>query len=187
MGINWRRRLFHIIASLFFFALSKLLNKTSFQIFLFFSGGLLFLWETLRLKFPERVPFKGLWIGLLKEREKRELSDASFFILGIFISSLLVSEVYLGVCILILGISDPLAGIAGSYCPKGPFIKGKTLVGSLVFFFSSLGITLYFLEFPLITLLGLVLFLSLIELFTKRDNFWIPVAYSIYLRLFLTR
>lgn len=186
MGINWRRKLFHIASSLFFFGLLKILQKPYFQIFLLFTAGLVLLWEFLRLRFPAILPFKSLWESLLKESEKKTLSDALFFILGVLISSLMLSGDPLGVAILILGISDPLAAITGAYLKRGPTFKNKSLSGTLSFFLSSFTIALFFLKAPLSSLLGLSLFLSLVELFTTRDNLWIPIACAVYLRIFDT-
>ncbi len=183
MGINWKRKIFHFLCALCLFFLSKVLKENAFLCLLAFFLVSILLWEFLRLKFPQSLPFKNLWFSLLKEREKKHLSDASFFILGIFSASLLVSNRELEFLILILGISDPLAGILGSLYGK-PFFKfKKSLLGALIFLLSSFFIGIFYLKTSLFKLFLLSLVLSLIEFLTERDNLWVPLSGALYLKI----
>jgi len=57
--------------------------------------------------------------------------------------------------------------------------------GTFAFFFISLGIVYFFTQSLNFFYLGLCLTLSLVELFVKRDNLWIPLAATFYLKLFI--
>lgn len=183
MGINWRRRVFHFISALCLLFFSKSLPEKLFSPFLALLTGLSLIWELLRLKFPNKFLLQNIWLPLLKEKEKKHLSDAFFFLLGLFLASLFVSGKKLEFLVLVLGISDPLAGTLGELYGK-PFLKfKKSLLGALLFFSSSLLIAIFYLKISLLNLIILSLFLTFIEFFTERDNFWIPFVGAICLRL----
>ncbi|MGC9108746.1 MAG: hypothetical protein ACP5HI_00605 [Caldimicrobium sp.] len=186
MGINLPRKLFHLFFSLFLYFLFVKLDKKSFQIFLVGSFIFLTIWEILRLKKPSLLPFKNLWKKLLKEREFNEFTDAFFYLLGIIVATLIAPYSFVGSLILVLGISDPLAEFMGKLFKGKRLFREKTLSGSLAFFFSSLFIIFW--QFKGLSLI-LIIFsvnLTLIELFTKRDNFWIPFSGALFTRFFLT-
>ncbi len=187
MGINWERKVFHLLFSLLLFFLLQTLSEKAFK---FFLGVLLLgeiLWEILRLKYPKKVPFSYLWEKLLKEREKKELSDAFFFLLGIFLSSFLITKHYLALTLLILGIADPLANIGGHLFLSKPLFREKTLSGSLTFFIASLLIAIFFFTTLDFRIINYILFLTLLELLSKRDNLWLPLGSALYLKIFLEK
>lgn len=150
-------------------------------------GFILFtLFEVLRLKRKELLPFKALWEPLLKEKERNSLSDAFYFLLGILLSLLIAPYELFGIVILILGMADPLAEISGKLLKGKEIFRGKTLEGGLGFFLSSLFLQyFYFGELKSLHLLH-ALFLSLVELLSERDNLWIPLVSGIFLRVFFS-
>ncbi|MEZ0344062.1 MAG: hypothetical protein ABWJ99_04590 [Caldimicrobium sp.] len=144
-------------------------------------------WEFLRLKKPTLLPFKNLWGRLLKNKEKNKPTDAFFYLLGITGATFFSPYQTLGLLILILGISDPLAEISGKILKGRKIFNEKTLSGTLTFFISSLLLTFWY--FKEISLTKMVLFsfiLTLTELFTERDNLWIPLVGAFFARFFLT-
>lgn len=186
MGINFPRKFFHLFFSLFLYFLFLKLDKKNFQIILVIFLFSLLIWEFLRLKKPSLLPLKNLWIKLLKEKEKDKPTDALFYLSGILISTFISPYQYVGALILILGISDPLAEIFGKLYKGKNLCNEKTVGGSLAFFFSTLVIvSLEFKEFSFILILFSVI-LTLTELFTERDNLWIPLVGSLFARFFLT-
>jgi len=184
--INWKRKLFHLFTSLALFLLYFFLEKREF-FYLLFLGFILFtLFEFLRLKRKELLPFKGLWEPLLKEKERNSLSDAFYFLFGLLLSLLIAPYELFGITILILGMADPLAEISGKLLKGKEIFRGKTLEGGLGFFLSSLLLQyLYFGEHKSLHLLH-ALFLSLVELLSERDNLWIPLVSGIFLRVFFS-
>ncbi|MFN3406600.1 MAG: diacylglycerol/polyprenol kinase family protein [Caldimicrobium sp.] len=183
MGINWKRKLFHILFSLVLYLLCSYSEKFYFIIFLSHLLIFFLIWEFLRLKFPQIVPFSYLWAPLLKEKEFNKLSDATFYLMGILISAFLVSRKDLGYLILVLGIADPLAGIVGSLYGKKFLRFNKSLFGSLIFFLCTFFIGKLYLNYPFGILLVLGLFLSFVEFFSERDNFWVPFGGALFLKI----
>jgi len=186
MGINWPRKFFHLGVSLFLFLLSGPLEERGlkFLLSLLLIGNTF--WEVLRLKRPSLLPLKGLWVRLLKDKEKNCLSDAFWFLLGLWIASWLAPFQVFKLLILILGIADPLAEISGKTLKGKRLYRGKTFTGTLAFFLSSFLLALWYFKAFSLTILLFCVFLSLIELFSERDNFWIPLAGSLLARVFLT-
>ncbi len=124
----------------------------------------------------------------MREREKRGVSDALWFVLGLFGASIIAPYNYLQPLILILGISDPLAELTGRKWGRIRLARGKTLEGALGFALSAFLITL--LSFPnatLNTLFFLVIPLTFVELLTRKDNLWIPLVGGIILNLYLKK
>lgn len=184
MGINWKRKIFHVLSSFTLLLIYKILKDKLFIPFLALLLVLITIWEVLRLKVQNVLLLQNLWFPLLKEREKRHLSDAFFFLLGIFLAALLVSGAKLEFLILVLGISDPLAGIIGAQFGR-PFLKfKKSILGAYIFFFSSFLLGIFFLKNSLLSILSLSFFLTVVEFFTERDNFWIPFCGAIFFRFF---
>jgi len=87
--------------------------------------------------------------------------------------------------VLILALSDPFASIIGYSLGRKKLKNNKTLEGSLTFFTISLMITYFQVENFSFSVVLFCLILSITEVFTKRDNFWIPVIGSIYLKIFI--
>ena len=183
MGINLYRKLFHITSGLIIYALSYKLP--------FFILGLIlvFLWiglsffEVFRLFFYKALPLKSLWVPLLKKEEFTRLNDAWYFLAGLILSWAILDLRSFQVIVLILTIADPSASIAGNLIGRKKLKNNKTLEGTLAFFITSLLITYFHTGFFCFSMLLFCLFLSLTEFFTKRDNFWIPVVGSLYLKL----
>lgn len=184
MGINWKRKFIHLSTSLFFFLLAKNLSFNTFQLILILFLLTVLVVEFIRLIFPEQLPYKKFLTSLLKEREKKKLSDATFFLSGVLFANLLISGKPLEFLILVLGISDFLAGLIGGLYGK-PFLNfNKSLLGAISFFLSSLVIGFFYLEISTINLILLCLSMTLSEFFTVRDNLWIPLSGALYFKLF---
>ncbi|MFN4196880.1 MAG: hypothetical protein ACK4FM_02605 [Caldimicrobium sp.] len=135
------------------------------------------------MKFPKIVPFPFLWTPLLKENEYKRLSDATFYLLGLLISALLVSGKDLRYLILVLGIADPLAGIVGSLYGKKFLMFNKSPLGSFIFFLCTFLIGRLYLNYPINVLLALAVFLSFVEFFSERDNFWVPFGGALFFKI----
>jgi len=188
MGINWKRKLFHLSSALFFLALTKVLPENQFRFILLIILMVTLLFEGFRLWKPQALPLRSFWEPLLREREKRGVSDALWFVLGLFGASIIAPYNYLQPLILILGISDPLAELTGRKWGRIRLARGKTLEGALGFALSAFLITL--LSYPnatLNTLFFLVIPLTFVELLTRKDNLWIPLVGGIILNLYLKK
>ncbi|MFN3504959.1 MAG: diacylglycerol/polyprenol kinase family protein [Caldimicrobium sp.] len=183
MGINWKRKLFHILFSLFLFALYKFSEKVFFLLILSVLLILSLIWEFLRIKYPEKVPLPKLWAPLLKKSELQRVSDGTFYLLGILMSTLLVAGRDLEYLILVLGLADPLAGIVGGLYGKNFLKSNKSLPGSLTFFFCSFLIGGLYLNYPFWILVITALLLSCLEFFSQRDNFWVPFGGALFLKI----
>ena len=92
--------------------------------------------------------------------------------------------------ILILAVSDPLAGISGQMVSSKHFFNGKTFVGSLSFFLSAFSISFIYMttvyHCPMWGITAIIaLSATIVELFSPRgfDNLTIPLAVIIVLFL----
>ncbi len=86
-----------------------------------------------RLKDPRAKEILGRVFGpLLRPQEKQRLSGTFFFFWGLALSFLLFGNRCASLGLLVLALADPLAGIAGTLCPRPAFLK-KTLFGTLTF------------------------------------------------------
>jgi dolichol kinase len=118
-----------------------------------------------------------------------------------YISDIFDTTLYFILPILILGISDPLAGIFGTHFKQktrnikiGKYLFNKTIIGSTAFFISTFLltlITLYFFGFSIQNILILAILISLIDTFVEIisskgiDNITVPLI--TFLTLFLYR
>ncbi|MCS7199359.1 MAG: hypothetical protein N2327_03650 [Caldimicrobium sp.] len=139
------------------------------------------LWEALRLKLPQHLPFRTFWNSLLKKEEERNLSDGTFFLLGIFGASFIVKGKELGVLILILGLADLIAEMVGRTHGRVRLLNGKSLEGALAFFITSLALLWVMLTLDISKSIVVSVIITLTELFTKRDNLWIPLVGAVAL------
>ncbi|MCS7279438.1 MAG: hypothetical protein NZ530_05205 [Thermodesulfobacteriaceae bacterium] len=183
MGINFfLRKLLHLLTGIFIYFLSFHLSQTKLILFLIFFWFLFSLFEILRLSLIIKIPFENLWKKLLKEDEKSNLTDSWFYLTGVTLAGFFLKIDSFRLLILILAFSDPLASLVGFYIGKTRVYKNKTLEGALTFFLISFIISYFFLKCSWHTFF-LSLFLTLVEVLTRRDNFWIPVGGTFYLNL----
>jgi dolichol kinase len=185
MGINFYRKLFHICFGIFLLILNHILSKNVFGVILIFFFLGLSVFEFLRLFFFEKVPLKFLWVPLLKKEEFSRLNDAWFYLIGIGLAWYFLNVKNFQMVLSILTFADPGAALVGFYIGRIRLFNSKSIEGTFAFFFISLGIVYFFTQSLNFFYLGLCLTLSLVELFVKRDNLWIPLAATFYLKLFI--
>jgi dolichol kinase len=120
---------------------------------------------------------------------ERETGGSYFLALGVgisyYLSVIFENEVLYNLPLIILAISDPLAGILGGKISSKQLINSKTLAGSLSFFVSTLIISvMYLCKTECRNIIGLSLFISfiatLIELLSPKgsDNMTVPTTVS---------
>jgi phytol kinase len=113
-----------------------------------------------------------------------------FYPIGVMVPALLFLPLlsqYFIVTVLILGISDLLANIVGTYAGKYSFIIfscRKTIEGGVAFFVSAFVLLIIF-EIPIFVGLGIAFAATLVELFSPygSDNLTVPIVVSILLTL----
>lgn len=183
MGINLYRKIFHITSGLVIYILSFKITYPILGLILIILWIGISLFEIFRLFFYKNLPFKSLWLSLLKEEELKRLNDAWYFTAGLVLSWFLLDLKSFQVILLILTLADPSASIVGNFIKTKKFKSNKTLGGTITFFIVSFFIT-YFYTNPLnFSMFLFCSILSLTEAFTKKDNLWIPVIGSLYLKL----
>ncbi len=184
MGISiFLRKFLHLITGLLVYFLSFLVSQTKLNLILIFFWVLFSIFEFLRLFSLVKLPFENLWKKLLKDDEKKKLTDSWFYLAGLILAIFFLKIEFFRLLVLILSFSDPLAFLIGNYLGKIKLYKNKTLEGSLVFFAASVIISYNFLGLNWHTLF-LPLVLTLVEIFFRRDNFWIPVIGVFYFNFY---
>lgn len=183
MGVSFLlRKLLHLITGILIYFLSFVISQTDLSLFLVLFWLLFSFFEILRLLSPIKMPFENLWKKLLKEDEKRNLTDSWFYLTGLVLAIFFLKMDFFRLLVLILTFSDPLAYLVGINFGKIKIYKNKTLEGSLTFFIVSLIISYIFLNLNWHTFF-LPLILTSVEIFFRRDNFWIPTAGIFYFNL----
>ena len=144
--------------------------------------AILSIFEILRIGGWLRI---GIVRKYTKEGEVKRPLGSFFYVLSAFIT-MAVFEKHIAIASLfILSISDPLSSILGSRFGRIRFL-GKTLEGTLTFFFSSMVILLAF-SFGIYSAVACAVVASLTELFSSwpvDDNLSIPLAAAAALTLF---
>jgi dolichol kinase len=183
MGINFKRKLFHISFGLIIFFLTYYLPLD--YVFYLLAGlwiGLS-IFEFWRIFFYEKVPLKFLWEPLLKSEERKKINDAWFFLIGLIFASVFLEKHEFRTILLVLSLADPLACIIGVPLGKHKIYKNKSLEGTLTFLITALLICISQLHAFSFKIFMLALIFTLAEVFTRRDNFWIPFSGTVYLTL----
>ncbi len=182
MGINYCRKFIHISFGLILYFLSFILSSFYFKITLFgfFIG--LSIFEFLRIFFFDLLPLKGLWFPLFKKEEIFSISDAWFYLLGIIFSWYFLNPFQFRLILLILTLADPVAALVGFYIGRYKIYKYKTLEGGFAFLITTLIIVYLYTKNLALHHIILCFIVTLAEIFTKKDNFWIPFMGGIYLR-----
>jgi dolichol kinase len=140
--------------------------------------------EALRIKGILKLPFIE---QNMKKQERRRMSGSFFYVISSFIAMALFEKNIAISSLFILSISDPLSSVLGSRFGRIRFL-GKSLEGTLVFFFSSFFILLAF-SFTIPIAVAGATIASLTELFSSwpvDDNLSIPLVTALALTL-LTR
>jgi dolichol kinase len=183
MGINLYRKLFHIFSGLLIYGLSYKLPYSTLGLILLFLWLGLSLFELLRLFSPKYLPLKIIWQPLLKEDEFKRINDAWYFLAGVLFSWFILDLKNFQIILLILTLADPFASLIGYYFGKIKLKNNKTLEGSSVFLITSFLVVYFHIKTLSLSLYLYCIILSLVEVFTKKDNFWIPFIGSLYLKI----
>ncbi|WP_028840627.1 hypothetical protein [Thermodesulfobacterium hveragerdense] len=180
--MNFYRKAFHLGFGFLLFGLSYFVSYHLLGLLLVSLVVLTSIFEVLRLFFYDYIPFKGLWTPFLKKEEFYKISDGWFFLVGTTGLYYLVGREDFRLVLLILTLADPIASLVGFYLGKRKIFRGKTLEGGIAFFLISL-LLVYMVKRSLtFQYFGLTSLLTFIELFTSRDNLWIPLVGGIYLK-----
>lgn len=166
------RRLAHLLSGLFGILMSFVLDSWVFITFAIVFLGIISI--SYSIKFLTSI--HGV---------KRKTYGELLLPLGI-LSAYLISGVTTSyiVAVLILSISDPVAGLVGS----SKFFDGNKKIGSIAFFVSALVIIIAFYKFQqLPLLLAITLVITIVEKISNygTDNFTIPLTTSLLLRTLL--
>ena len=167
-----RKFFFHMMGGFFISFLLWLLPKFIFQISI-----IILLIITLIMRSMKLHNIKSNLIQNMVEtigRKKEDGSGAVFFLLGIFLVSLLFEKNIAIISIIVLSVSDSFSTLVGKFLGKIKIYKKKTLEGTLTFFSSSFIIILLSTQNIIISFFA-SLISALIELFTPiDDNLIIP-------------
>ena len=183
MGINFKRKLFHIFFGLSLYFLTDFLSQDRIFYLLILLWAGLNVFEIMRIFFYEKIPLKVLWEPLLKIEERKKINDAWFFLSGLIFACLFLEKVEFKTVLLVLTLADPLACMIGVPFGKHKLYKNKSLEGSLTFMFTAFLICAWGLKVINLKILFLALIFTCAEVFTRRDNFWIPFSGTVYLTL----
>lgn len=142
--------------------------------------GLMFMFEIWRLFRYETVPFKRIWVPLLKRDEFYRISDGWWYVLSLVMVSHVIGLYEFKIILLIFTFGDPVAALTGFYLGKHKIFGNKTLEGTMAYFLVSLiAVFLWFRELTLETL-GLIMIMSISEALFKKDNLFTPLTGAIY-------
>ncbi|MFW6206029.1 MAG: hypothetical protein ACOC5I_02210, partial [Gemmatimonadota bacterium] len=121
--------------------------------------------------------FRRLLGAMLKDREATGLTGATTLALGFMLPAVLVPGTPALAGVLIAGLADPAAGLAGRRARRLRYPGGKSVAGSVTFFIVALGITLALGLGPVVSLVVAVL-VTVVESFSFRidDNLYVPLA-----------
>lgn len=129
--------------------------------------------------------FKRFFGEMIKAKEKKFFTGATWVCISSFIVSLLFPKNIALISLLFLTVSDNIASIVGKFYGKRKIFEGKTLEGSLSFFLISFSLTIFFNELPISKKIIVSIFATLIELisFNLDDNLTVPISTAILLYL----
>lgn len=193
--IQWARKCWHMIAGLSIVAIYLFSKGSFFAKMTIFGSFTAFasLSDAFRLIFPKMnaMVFRDLQ-KFMRKNEVSRLNSMTFYALSTFFVCLAFPKGIAILSVLYLAIGDMLASIIGVKWGRHKIGHGKSLEGSLAFFFSCFLITfLYPIVVPsfqgsiwvLAFLGGFIGMLSEIALPRLDDNFVIPIFSAIFLSL----
>lgn len=179
MGINLYRKAVHVSFGIAILTFESIFSYHLIQKILLILVGVMFFFELWRLFHYESVPFKKLWVPLLKKDEFYRINDGWWYVVSLAIVSHLVSSFEFKLILLVFTFGDPIAALAGFYLGRHKIVKDKTLEGTLAFFLISLMVTFVWTKITL-EILGLIIVMSLSEMMFKKDNFFSPLLGGLY-------
>jgi len=143
------RKFYHCLCGLLCFSLYAFaFDRVTALTLLGSVGGFLVLYDVARLKSPALNEIALRLFGPLMRREElMSLSGNSFYILGIFLVTLVFPKPVALLAVLYLALGDPAAAIVGSAVGKRQIWRGKTLEGALANFAVCFLATLIFSAF----------------------------------------
>jgi len=187
MGEFWRK-VYRMFGLVFVFAYLFIDRNSLVKILLAVVALLAFL-EFLRFKYP-KITKEYIKLPIAKEKERRNISGTTFFMVSVFLSVLLFSKPIAMLSIVFLTLGDAVAALAGMRFGRTIITGSKSFEGSLACFIACLvsGVFLATLFEPFLGISFMVVFLGAIaatiaELvsvkigkFTIEDNLVIAVA-----------
>lgn len=135
--------------------------------------------------------FNNLLKHSLRPQEKNTITGASYFVCGLFFTTLFFEKNIAITALSVLVISDTCASIVGITLGKYKVYGDKTLEGSTAFLFSAILISFilsFILNLSLISLVFASIATSIVELFSKLlkidDNLLIPLTFAMVYNIF---
>jgi dolichol kinase len=192
---HFERKFYHFVMGMLCFSLyAFVLSRFEALILLSFIGGGLILGDFFRLRSPAVNHLALRIFGRVMRREElKSFSGNSFFVMGLFVITLLFPKPIVLMSALFLAIGDPIAAMVGSCFGKHKLVGKKSLEGALANWFATglasfLLAGLYFgLTWPatlFLAIIGGTVSMS-VELLPVPidDNFTIPVFSAVILSL----
>lgn len=185
------RKLIHLSSIIYPIAYSIFFTKEKMIIITAFICTIIILIDLLRLKYRKlnKIFFHYLQHSL-RTREKFNLTGASFFLLGIFLTILLFKKDIAIIALYILIISDTCASIIGITLGRHQICGEKTMEGFIGFLASAIivsFVSIYFMNLSIFCLICASIGTSIVELSSKtfkiNDNLLIPMIFAILYNL----
>ena len=103
------------------------------------AASITYVLEQVRLRYPE-LSQKLDWLILrfIRSEERRRESAVIPYVMGALLTIITFPKTIALIAVYTLAFADPLAAIVGITCGKNRMMKGKTIEGSLTFFFVAL-------------------------------------------------
>ena len=149
--------------------------------------------ELIRLMSPARKYVLDAINPILKKTERKRFSGVFWISFAALLISPMSSPFTISYAFAVFALADPMAALVGKYSKSKKIFPNKTINGSLAFWASAIIVTLGYLL--MITTVGNAIFwaviigavLTIIEIFSHPldDNFTLPVAAGIIMKLFI--
>lgn len=185
---NWARSLFHVAAAAFSILLIEVLTPTQLMLAaMSYAGTFWFLEFGRRRSGKMNAALVKFFRHVVHSHEAVRVNSATWLATGLVLLTLTRSEVLCLVGVGVLGVADPLAAFVGRRFGRVRLLHGRSLEGSLAFFFGGTAVAFTLLrlfesELGLMASLaiaaGAALFGAVAELLSLRvdDNLSVPVS-----------
>jgi len=194
---NWARSLFHVAAAAFSILLIEILGPTQLMFAaMAYAGTFWFLEFGRRRSEKMNQALVKFFRHVVHTHEARRVNSATWFATGLVLLTLTRSETICLAAVGVLGIGDPLAAFIGRRFGRVRLVHGRSLEGSLAFFFGGTAVAFTLLRLfqaelglgaSLAVAAGAALLGALAELFSLRvdDNVAVPVGAALGAALML--